>query len=144
MNDNENILGCFVSANIGDVMGPEFRSYIYGENKIEKTLKILKNKDYGQDLKLILFQFYINPIPYLLNNLKEIESYRKKEKSIGIPIVINEDNFFSKNESERYDFIRESLLHKIDLLAEVSKKNKLDINIELLKSDLKKILINYL
>lgn len=144
MNDNEKILGCFVSANIGDAMGPEFRSYIYGENKIEKTLKILKNKDYGQDLKLILFQFYINPIPYLLNNLKEIESYRKKEKSIGIPIVINEDNFFSKNESERYDFIRESLLQKIDLLAEVSKKNKLDINIELLKSDLKKNLINYL
>jgi len=144
MNDNENILGFFVSANIGAAMGPEFRSYIYGENKIEKTFKILKNKDYGQDLKLILFQFYINPIPYLLNNLKEIESYRKKEKSIGMPIVINEDNFFSKNESERHDFIRESLLQKIDLLAEVSKKNKLDINIELLKSDSKKILINYL
>ncbi|MGE6355543.1 hypothetical protein ACQKCJ_16865 [Flavobacterium sp. NPDC079362] len=122
MNDNEKILGCFVSANIGDAMGPEFRSYIYGDNKIEKTLKTLKNKDYSEDLKLILFQFYINPIPYLLNNLKEIESYRKKEKSIGITIVINEDNFFSKNEFERYDFIRESLLQKIDLLAEVSKK----------------------
>lgn len=157
INDKENILGCFTSgpAIIYDAnktekereieqedkskMGALFRSYIRGEEGIYNILKKLKNKDYGEDLKLILFQFYINPIPYELEHLKEIENYRKSEKAIGIPIIVNDENFFSKSEVERYDFLRESILQKLDLLAEVVKKKKLDTNIELLKSDLKNI-----
>lgn len=139
INSNENILGCFVSSTIGDENGNVFRSYIYGENNLSETIKMLKHNDYGEDLKLILFQFYVNPIPYLLENLKPIENYRKSEKAIGIPIIVNDENFFSKSESERYDFLRESILQKLDLLAEVVKKKKLDTNIKLLKSDLKNV-----
>lgn len=139
MNTNENVLGCFVSSTIGDEKGALFRLYIYGKNNLIETLKILKHEDYGEDLKLILFQFYINPIPYMLEHLKPIENYRKNEKSIGIPIIVNDENFFSKSESERYDFLREMILQKLDLLAGVVKKKKLDTNMELLKSDLKNI-----
>jgi hypothetical protein len=151
-----NILGCFVSSgsayfedsqeikDLALTKGVIFRSYIYGENNLAETIKKLQHVDYGTDLILILFQFYVNPISYLLENLKEIESYRKNEKAIGIPIIVTDENFFSKTEAERYDFLKESILQKLDLLDQVVKKKKLDTNMELLKADVKKILIQYL
>lgn len=135
MSDESYILGCFASTNMGDEQGALFRTYIWGEKGIGETLKKLSYENYGKDMKRILFQFYVNPIPYELQNLKEIENYRKKEKSIGIPIIVNEENFFSKSESERVNFIKISILQKLDLLSEVVKKKKLDTNIESLKTD---------
>ncbi|MFZ4930158.1 hypothetical protein [Chryseobacterium sp. Mn2064] len=151
MNDN-NIFGCFVSVtlpypnekqetqDLGKRQGDLFRSYIFGEKGISKIIKTLENNNYGNDFKIILFQFYVNPLPIEQQNLKEIESYRKNEKSIGIPIIINDDNFFSKSERERYTFLSETLVGKMDLLLEVIKKKKLDTNLEKLKLDLQKIL----
>ena len=159
MEEKDKFLGCFISgpAIIYDAnktekerlieqedkskIGELFRSYIWSESEsgISNILKKLKNKDYGEDMAIILFQFYLNPIPYELQHLKPIENYRKNEKSIGIPIIVNDENFFSKSESERYDFFRDSILQKLDLLAEVVKKKKLDTNMELLKSDLENI-----
>ena len=152
MNDTKNIFGCFVSVTqpYPDVsketkdlvleQGRLFRSYIWGDRGICDTLKKLKHEDYGKDLKLALFQFYVNPIPYEQQNLKEIEPYRKNEKAIGIPIVVNDENFFSKSEEERYNFLKQTILQKLDLLADIVKKKKLDTRIDLLKADLQKIL----
>ena len=72
--------------------------------------------------------------------MKAIEPYRKKEKSIGVSIIVNNENFFSRSEDERYTFLKQSMLLKLDLLAEVVKQKKLDTNIVLLQSDLQKIL----
>jgi len=151
MNLNPNIIGCFVSgpATIyGDdeeitlaasQKGEEFSKYIWGEAGICNNLKKLMHENYGRDLRLILFQFYLNPIQYELEHLKEIESYRKKEKAIGIPIIINNENFFNKSERDRYRFLRESILGKIKLLSETIKAKKLDTNTELLMADLEKL-----
>ena len=148
MNVETNFLGCFVSgpsvnwdddAAVKDSakeQGRFFRTYIWGEEGICDALKKLKHSDYGSDLAIILFQFYLNPIPYELDNLKEIESYRKKEKSIGIPIVVNQDNFFCRTDAERRGFLKTSILEKLDLLEDVVKNKKLDSNIKKLKSDL--------
>ena len=103
-------------------------------------MKKLDRSNYGKDLELVLFQFYVKPIPELLTCLKEIEAYRKKERAIGIPIIINDENFFSKTERGRYDFLGEIILAKMNLLAEVVKRRKLDTNMSLLVSDLKKII----
>ena len=152
MNENTNILGCYVSVTqaypdadqqtkeLAAEQGRLFRTYIWGEKGICDTLKKLKHEDYGKDLILALFQFYVNPIPIMEQKLKEIETYRKNEKSIGIPIVVNDKNFFSKPEEERYRFLKQSVLQKLDLLEEVIKKKKLDTKMELLKSDLQKVL----
>ncbi|AZB18810.1 hypothetical protein EG352_13980 [Chryseobacterium indologenes] len=120
--------------------GDIFIKYIAGENGLSEHLKKLNKNKYGEDILIILFQFYVNPIPYLLQNLKEIEPYRKKEKSIGIPIIVTDDNFFNRTEHERYDFLKQSILQKMDLLAEVVKKKKLDTNMDMLKEDIRKIL----
>jgi len=146
-----NILGCFVSSggaystddqktkDIASERTKEFFKYIWGEKGISKILKTLKKEDYGKDLHLILFQFYVRPIPAMLQVIKEIGNYRPKEKSMGISIIITDENFFDKSEEERYAFLRESIFRTLDLTAK--KKRKLDTNFELLKSDLQKILI---
>jgi hypothetical protein len=151
MNNDTEILGCFVSypsvkydadqktKDLVKAQGDLFRSYIWGENGIGNSLKILKHKNYGNELMLILFQFYVKPMPIELQNLKEIENYRKNEKSIGIPIIVTNENFFSKSEEGRYTFLKQSILKKLDLLTEVVKKKKLDTNMELLKADVIKI-----
>jgi hypothetical protein len=152
MSDDKNILGCYVSypslmfdatelqKENAKKQGDLFRQYVWGEKGICDTLKKLNQDDYGTDLKLVLFQFYVNPIAYELDNLKEIEPYRAKEKSIGIPIVVNDKNFFSQTEQERYSFLKRTILEKLDLLMGVVKKKKLDTKMELLKADLLKVL----
>ena len=152
MNNDIEIFGCFVSQSTivygseqamidkSSEQGKLFRTYIWGEKGIDRNLKQLKHKDYGEDLKLILFEFYINPLPIELEGLKSVQAYRKKEKSIGIAIIVTDENFFSKSDDERYSFFKQTILQKLDILAEVIKKKKLDTKIELLKSDLQRIL----
>ena len=155
MSDDKNIFGCYASLtqasldsdqktqDLASEQGDLFRTYIWGEKGICETIKKLNQDHYGNDLKLALFQFYVNPIPMMEQALKEIEPYRAKEKSVGIPIIVNNENFFCKSEEERYSFLKQSILQKLDLLAEVVKKKKLDTKMELLKSDLENILKLY-
>jgi len=76
-----------------------------------------------------------------LQKLKEIESYRKNEKSIGIPVIVNDENFYSKSENGRYNFLKQSIFQKLELLSEVVHKKKLDTKMEQLKNDLQKVLV---
>lgn len=140
MGDENYIIGCFASTNMGDKQGVLFRTYFWGDEGIGNVLKALSYENYGNAMKRILFQFYVNPIPYEQQNLKEIESYRVREKAIGIPIIVTNENFFSKSEEGRYSFIKQSILQKLDLLSEVMKKKKLDTKMDLLKADLEKLL----
>jgi hypothetical protein len=144
MSKDNSLFGCFVKTTADSTFNNEeqvfekgklFRTYIFGEKGIDKQLKEIRNIDYGSDLELILFQFYV----YLLQDLEPME-YRKREKSIGIPIVIDDKNFFDKSEEERYSFLKQSIFQKLDLLAEVVKKKKLDTKMEQLKTDLQKLL----
>jgi uncharacterized small protein (DUF1192 family) len=146
------ILGCFVS---GPALYPEyigtetekkleqkcklFRSYIWGESGICDQLKSLRRIDYGKNLQLALFQFYVLPLLEQLIYLKDIERYRPKERAIGIPIIIHDENFFNRSDSERRKFLKDVILEKLDLLAVVIKRNKLDTNIALLKSDVERL-----
>lgn len=155
MEVHDNIFGCFVSYPpvLNDATdeqrldareyGELFRGYIWGVNGISNCLKNLRHEDYGKDIKLALFQFHIHPMAIEIPNLKAIEPYRKKEKSIGMPIIITHENFFERTEWERYCFIQQSLLHKVDLLRNVARKRRLDTRVRQLKSDLQKVLCQY-
>lgn len=152
MNSETNIIGCFVHISLGNwdddqkakdaakEQGDLFRTYIWGENGICSTMKKLNYSDYGKDLIRILFQYYVNPMSEELEQLKEIERYRKKEKSIGIPIIVNGDNFFNKSEVERHLFLKYTINEKLCLLEETIKKKKLDTDFRKLKADLESIL----
>lgn len=148
MDKKDNIFSCFFNVGYDPTLNEQehidladsFRVYIWGNKGISNIVKKLEHKNYGKDLELILFQFYVKPTQIEIERLKTIESYRKKERAIGVPIIITDENFFNKSEKERYDFLKEIILQKMDLLAEVVKKKKLDTNMDLLKSDLIKVL----
>jgi len=153
MKENDDaILGCFVS---GPALYPEyigtetqkeakqkgevFTGYIWGPLGIRDPLNRLKRRDYGKDLDFALFKFYLLPLIEELVVLKDIERYRPKERAIGIPIIIHDDNFFNRSDFERRKFLKDVILEKLDLLAVVIKRNKLDTNIALLRSDVEKL-----
>ena len=153
MNENdENILGCFVSGpatyhddvpEIRELLtqkGKVFKSYVWGPLGIRDSLNSLNRRDYGRDLDLILFKFYLLPLLEELVVLKEFERYRPKERAIGIPIIIHDENFFNRSDFERRTFLMQIILEKLDLLARVVKRNKLDTKIERLKADVEKVL----
>jgi len=132
---DDNIIGFYASFNHNEPEQEKVKEYLWGKNGLKSKLISLKNTDYGTDFKLILFEFYVKPIPYLRENLREIENYRRKEKSIGIPLVIDKENFFNKKEKERQTFLRMEILRKLNLLDSKVKRNKLDLDLDRLKID---------
>lgn len=149
-----NIFACFVSypSLVADVSeqikdeaikkGDMFRSYIWGEAGLDRYLKNIQYSDYGQDLKRILFQFYALPCDYERVHIRDIENYRKREKAIGISIIIESD-FFQYSDAQRKCILVSSIISKIEGLKDVIEKNRLDTNIEQLVLDLKQELSSY-
>jgi len=137
---DNNIIGFYASFHSGETDQELVKQYLWGTNGLKEQLKNLKWQKYGQDFHIILFEFYVKPIPYLRNTLKEIGSYRRKEKSIGIPVILEHENFFKLTEVDRHKFFHSTILIKLELLKEKIKRNKLDLNIEKLITDIDKIL----
>jgi hypothetical protein len=149
-----NIFGCFTSfyhpavdaeQTVRDLAKQRqalFEDYIWGEQGFCNALKKLNYEDYGKDLVLILFEFQVNPPSEVLPHFKKIGNYRSKEKSIGIPVIVNEENFFSRTEIERLHFFRNTLEKKVELLIPIIKRRKLDTAISKLRNDLCAVLDN--
>lgn len=149
-----NIFACFVSypSLVADVSeqtkdeaikkGDMFRSYIWGEAGLDRFLKKIQYSDYGQDLKRILFQFYVLPCDYERVHIRDIENYRKREKAIGISIIIESD-FFQYSDAQRQCILVSSIISKIEGLKEIIEKNRLDTNFEQLVLDLRQELGSY-
>lgn len=139
---DENIIGFYASFNAGETDQESVKSYLWSDSGLKNKLAHLKWKNYGQGLHIILFQVYVQPIPYLRKNLREIENYRPKEKSIGIPVILDNENFFKLSESDRQQFFAETIVDKLGLVELKVKRNKLDFDISQLIADVKKSL-NY-
>ena len=139
---DENIIGFFASFNSGETDKELIKTHLWGDNGLNSKLAHLKWKNYGQGFQLILFQAYVKPIPYLRKNLREIENYRPKEKSIGIPIILDNENFFLLSQTDQQQFFAETIIEKLGLVELKVKRNKLEFNISQLIADVKKSL-NY-
>ena len=139
---DDNIIGFYASFNMDEADQELVKSYLWSDNGLKSKLSHLKSKDYGQGLQIILFQFYVKPIPYLRKNLKEIENYRPKEKSIGIPVILDNENFFNLSETDRQQFFKETIIDKLKLVELKVKRNKLKFDISQLIIDVIKTL-NY-
>jgi len=123
-----------------DGLDEEFRSYLSGKTGLSDKLGRLDYKEYGRDLMLILYQFYIFPSELSLQYIREIERYRPKEKAVGVSVIVTEENFFNKSEADRRAFLKGSILHGLDLVDKMVKRRKLDTDIQRLKSDVESIL----
>lgn len=138
---DNNIIGFFASFGYGETKQELVKEHLWGENGLKNRFSPLKWQDYGTDIVLILFEFNVNPIPYLRKNLKEIGSYRRKEKSIGIPTILDNENFFELDENGQLDFLKNRIIGKLSLVKEKVKRNNLDFNIDGLISDVKKLCV---
>lgn len=151
MKDSKKMLGCFLKLGYNSAVSSEnaielankFRKVIWGEDGTEGLNKHLSNfnpRKYGNDLQLILFEFYVYPSKEETLLLKPIGNFRSKEKSIGIPIIISDTNFLQHTIEERNRILIDNIFLKLDLLSKVVIMKKLDTNMDLLISDLHKIL----
>lgn len=97
MNQHESICGFFLKVgfdpnlSLQDLLqlANSFRPYVWSAQGIGGGLVKLKCGSFGNDLVLALFQFYVKPSAPELQRMKPIESYREKDRSIGIPIIVN-------------------------------------------------------
>ncbi len=150
INKQDNIFGCFVSGpsllwnatqedeRKAEEKGQAFRKYIWGDHGIDEILKQVINIEYGKDIRLILFQFYLNPIEYELENLDKTAGYRKREKSIGANIIVTDDNFFDRSNEEKITFLESKIINALSQL-EKDYKDKLDTRFDLLIRELRKL-----
>jgi hypothetical protein len=138
---DNNIFGFYASFQAGEIEQKLVKQYLWGATGLKEKLKSLKWQEFGKDLQLILFEIYVTPNSYERDSLKEIGNYRRKEKAIGIPVILDEEGFFSLNDTGRHEFFRATILKRLDLLEQKVKRNKLDLDIEKLKNEVKKILI---
>ena len=138
---DDNIFGFYASFQSGETDQELVKQYLWGDKVLKEQLKSLKWQAFGQDFHLILFEIYVNPIPYLRDALKEMGNYRRKEKSIGIPVILDHENFFKLTEIERHKFFHSTILKRLELLKEKIKRNKLDLDIEKLKTETEKLLL---
>lgn len=81
-----------------------------------------------------MVKYFVCPTENEIKNIKEVGSIDNKHKIVDVSIIMDEDNFFSKNESERQAFLLSSLLEALYLLSE-----KIEFyDIDKLISDIKK------
>ena len=137
---DDNIFGFYANFQCSETDQQLVKKYLWGDKGLKEQLKTLKWQAYGQDFHLILFEIYVSPIPYLRDALKEIGSYRRKEKSIGIPIILDRGNFFELNEPNRQKFFKTTLIKRLELLREKVKRNRLDLDVQKLINDTEDIL----
>ena len=138
--EDGNLIGFYANLGLDRQDDELVRDYLWGDNGLDNKLSSLKWKDYGHDFELILFEFYVRPPQELQDVLREIGNYRRKEKSIGIPIIIGNGNFFRLSTAERQAFLKKTILDRLELLTAKIKRNKLDLDVSRLKSDVEKLL----
>ena len=152
MAKEKGLIGCFISGPsvLWDATEAEkqsaasegelFRKYIWGDDGLDNRLKGLKNATYGQDVVLILFEFILKPLPLEVAGRKSLESYRKKEKSIGLTLFIDDRNFFKHSADRQPLILGDMILEKLTALSNLIRKKKLDTNIERLEQDIKSLM----
>jgi hypothetical protein len=115
-----------------------FTPYLWGEHGFSTLFEDrYANKQYGNDLKLLLIKYYIEG-KFDINGPESIKvnNYLKKSRDIGVDILVPFDKFHYRNEFERREFIVDTSMNAISLVKEKLVPRKLDINFDLLSNDL--------
>ncbi|MEI7597105.1 MAG: hypothetical protein WCK02_15260 [Bacteroidota bacterium] len=103
-------------------------------------LKQLKWQAYGDGLRFILFELHVRPVACLRENMKSISYYRRAQKAVSIPVIIDEKAFFILNKREKQLFLKNTISKKLELLEEKIRKNKLDTDLNKLRKDVENLL----
>lgn len=111
-----------------------FVPYIWGANGLIDLLKLNIN-EYCQKLDTLLVKYFVCPTENEIKNIKEIGSIDNKQKIIDVSIVVDDNNFFSKDENDRKNYLINSL---IKVIYDLSKKIEI-VNIEDLINEIRNL-----
>ncbi|MES2330985.1 MAG: hypothetical protein V4539_15385 [Bacteroidota bacterium] len=115
-----------------------FSPYVWQTNGLATLFeRTFLNKDYGADLKLLLIMYYVEG-RFDINGPQnaKVNNYSNKNKDISVAIAVTPELFHNKNEFERRKFIVDSTLNAVKLVRNKLEKRKLDIDFDLLVSDI--------
>lgn len=140
-NIDGSIIGFFASFSLVETNEELVKSYLWSNMGLKKKLSHLKWKNYGNDLKIILFKIHVNPIPYEKKHLKEIGEYNPNEKSIEMSIILENENFFKLTKKDQEQFFVKSIVNKLEII-ELKANTILNFDFSKLVVDVKKSL-NY-
>ena len=121
----------------------QLNEFLWGSNGTEglaKTLKTLKAEDYGRDLRKLLIQFNVDPVPGWPQPGKELENYRPTEKAVGVWIIVDQSSFFQLSEDERLQEIGLLIIDRLEGLKKRFSTRKLDIDMDRLVKDVRGLL----
>lgn len=123
-----------------------FTPYVWKEYGFGNLLDSeLLEKHYGNDLKLLLIQYYIEgKFSSYLPESPKVGNYSTKNKDIAVAIGVTRDVFHDRNEFERREFIVDSTLKAVELVKARLIKKKLDIDFDRLIRDMKELSDVYL
>ncbi|WP_109672055.1 hypothetical protein [Dyadobacter jejuensis] len=123
-----------------------FSPYVWKENGLDTLMDLkLAKKNYGDDLDLLLIQYYVEgKFSSYLPEEPKVGNYLKKNKDIAVAIAVTRDVFHDRNEFERREFIVNSTLNAIELVRKRLIKKKLDIDFDSLIRDVKELAYIYL
>lgn len=139
------MVGYYISTGDEEV-GDRFIPYVWGDNGLGIGIKKdISNKDYGNDLKLLLIKYYVEgKFSRYLPHEPKVNNYMSKCKDISVDIAVTKELFHDRNEFVRREFIVDSTLNAVKLVRDKLKKKKLDIDFEALINDLKEVSEEYL
>ena len=123
-----------------------FSSYLWNEKGFDFMLhEGIGSKSYGNDLELLLIQYYVEG-DFDTNGPEhpKVSNYSKKNKDIAVAISVTKNLFHNRDEFSRREFIVDSTENAISLVKEKLDKKKLDVNLDLLLADVKEISKKYL
>jgi hypothetical protein len=139
------MIGYYISCGDTEVCDV-FTPYVGMEKGISTQIDaVLKKENYGNDMQLLLIQYYVEGrFSNYLPSQPKLGNYVKKNKDIAVAIGVTREQFHSRNEFERREFIVDSTLSAIKLVKERLLKKKLDIDFNRLIDDVQEITVEYL
>lgn len=152
MDTDNSLFGCFVSGPsqtwedstdtrlLLEERGRLFRSYVWGESGLCPRLKSLRADAYGEDVRLILLAFSIDPLAEEWAARQRARPYRKKERSIEVVSRVDGRAFELLADEERRLFVKQHIVGSVQRIREVAKRLSLDTDVERLESDLLRLL----
>ncbi|MGZ3821556.1 MAG: hypothetical protein ACXVB6_13245 [Mucilaginibacter sp.] len=127
--------------NVSDIFTP----YIWNKHGLGTLIKNKLKGNYGNDLELLLIQYYVEGrFSSYLPISPKVSNYMKKSKDIAVAIGVPKILFHDRSEFERREFIVDTTIQAIKLVENRLSKRKLDIDFEELLKDLQTIEKEYL
>ena len=118
-----------------------FTPYVWGQFGIKTYLEAkLKCKKYGNDLQLLLVQYYVEsefkPSGYPEHPI--MSNYSNKNKDIAVAFPVSKNKFQNVCKKDRRQFIVDTTLQAIEMVEGRLGERKLDIDFDSLRKDFKK------